>query len=168
MTCRPGHSPRHPDFGGGNLAAVKHGAFSPRVVATKVEEIEPEFDEWIQRVARWAAADEFQPARLNYLRSRAVVELLFQDIAVTAERLGTAKVPTRRFETVLSALRGERDALSALGLTPPTKAQLANTVADTATSLEELAQRGAQAMAERPPEAPHLAPEPLDVAEDTE
>lgn len=30
MTCRPGHSPRHPDFEPGNQAAEKHGATSER------------------------------------------------------------------------------------------------------------------------------------------
>jgi len=98
----PNPNPKAPDFEPGNLAAVKSGAFSPRLVDAKAAELEPGFNEWIDRVAPWAAAGEFELTRRNYLKTRAVVEMLYADVTETAARLGTAKVPTRRFETLLS------------------------------------------------------------------
>jgi hypothetical protein len=141
---KPNPNPKAPDFAEGNMAAVKSGAFSPRLVNAKAADLEPEFSEWLVDRAPWAAADEFELTRTNYLRTRAVVELLYADIIETAARLGTAKVPTRRFETLLSALRGELVALGQLGLTPPTKAQLAQTVVSTEHTLGDLMAQGRQ------------------------
>jgi hypothetical protein len=138
----PNPNPKAPDFQPENTAAVKSGAFSPRLVNANAADLEPEFSEWLVDHAPWAAADEFELTRTNYLRTRAVVELLYADITETAARLGTAKVPTRRFETLLSALRGELVALGQLGLTPPTKAQLAQTVVSTEHTLGGLMAEG--------------------------
>jgi hypothetical protein len=134
----------HDDFEPGNDVALKHGAHSPRSVAAKAAELEPAFQTWLAEHAPWTAAPEFGPVRVNYLRSAAVVELLEADIVATVTEHGTAKVPTRRFETLLSALRNERDALTAMGLTPPTRAQMAATVAATGATLSDLAARGAE------------------------
>ena len=56
---------------------------------------------------------------------------------------GQRRCRTRRFETLLSALRGELVALGQLGLTPPTKAQLAQTVVSTEANLSDLIAEGA-------------------------
>jgi hypothetical protein len=92
--------------------------------------------------APWAAADEFAPQRLNYLRSLAVVELLTESVMQTAATKGAASIPLRRIETLLASLRGERDALAQLGLTAKTKAQMALTVASTEATLADLAAAG--------------------------
>jgi len=47
----------------------------------------------------------------------------------------------------LSALRGELVALGQLGLTPPTRAQLAQTVASTEGALDDLFAQGAEIIA---------------------
>jgi len=138
-----------PPFEPGHTVSLVHGAFSPAARAAEVEKLEPVFVEWIEQVAPWAAAPEFGPARANYLRHLAVVELLFADVMDTARRLGTAKVPTRRFETLLSALRGELSALGQLGLTPPTRAELAQTVASVEHTLSDLAAQGGAALDRR-------------------
>ncbi len=117
-----GYTNTHPPFEPGNAIALKHGAHSPRVVAAKVDELEPAVARWISDRAPWASAPEFELARQNYVRHLAVVSLLYDDVTETAARQGPAKVPTRRFETLLTALRGELAALGQLGLTPPTKA----------------------------------------------
>jgi hypothetical protein len=135
----------HDDFEPGNTAALVHGAHSERVVAAKCEELSPGFDEWISVRAPWATAAEFGPMRLNYLRSLAIVELLSADILATAAAEGSASIPTRRFETMLSALRNEREALEQLGLTPPTKVNMARTVAGPTGSLADIAADGKQA-----------------------
>ncbi len=93
---------------------------------------------------QWAASDEFEPLRVLYLRSLAVVELLADDVLTTVAANGVSSVPTRRFETLLSALRNERDTLSELGLTPTTRAAMAQTVASTEATLHDLAARGRQ------------------------
>jgi hypothetical protein len=127
-----------PPFEAGNTAGLVHGAHSARTIAAKAAELEPAFRVWLAEHAKWASAPEFGPVRVNYLRSAAVVELLETDIVATVTEHGTAKVPTRRFETLLSALRNERDALTAMGLTPPTRAQMAATVASTEATLADL------------------------------
>jgi hypothetical protein len=124
-----------------NTAAVKSGAFSPRLVDAKAAELEPAFREWLVDHAPWAAADEFELTRTNYLRTRAVVEMLFATISASS--------PTRRFATLLTALRSELVALDKLGLTPPAKAQLAQTVVSTEGALGDLVRAGEQAMADR-------------------
>ncbi|MGA8723421.1 MAG: hypothetical protein WB565_00130 [Acidimicrobiales bacterium] len=129
--------------------AVKHGGFSDAVVGEKIEKLAPAFRDWLGANAPWAATETFAPLVLNYLRSTAVTELLLSSVVETAQKTGPASVPTRRFETLLSALRGQREALRDMGLTPGTKAELANTVADTEATLTHLAERGAALNAER-------------------
>lgn len=149
MTCRPGHPARHPDFEPGNAVALRHGAYSDRVVGEKIAELAPGFRGWLVEHAPWAAGEPFAPLVLNYLRSTAVLELLLSSVVETAQTQGAAKVPTRRYETALSALRGQREALRDMGLTPGTKAELAATVATTESTLVDLAERGAALNAER-------------------
>jgi hypothetical protein len=139
---RPARGYKWADATPGNTIALKHGAYSERTIAAKCETLEPGFIEWLSDNAPWAAAAEFAPQRLNLLRSQAITHLLFDDILVTAADNGAAKVPTRRLETALSALRGEREALALLGLTVKTKAELKQTVASTEGALQNLAATG--------------------------
>ena len=134
----------HERFAPRNIVALKHGAFSDRAIAAKCDTLAPGFADWLAEHAPWAAADEFAPQRLNYLRSLSVVELLTESVVQTAATKGAASVPLRRFETLLASLRGERDALAQLGLTARTKAQMALTVASTGATLADLAARGAE------------------------
>jgi hypothetical protein len=133
-----GHDPFEP----GNDVARKHGAFSPRTVAAKCDELAPGFDAFLAERAPWAAGDEFAPMRLNYLRSLAVVELLTASVVETAAAKGAGSVPLRRFETLLASLRGEREALAQLGLTARTKAAMALDVASTEHTLQDLMAEG--------------------------
>ena len=141
---RPARGYSWPPFEPGHTLSLVHGADSPRTVTAKAAELEPAFTTWLTEYAPWVSSPEFGPVRVNYLRSAAVVELLEADIVATVTEHGTAKVPTRRFETLLSALRNERDALTAMGLTPPTRVQMAATVAGTENTLADLAARGAE------------------------
>ena len=108
-------APRHPDFQPGNTAALVHGAYSERAIAAKCDELSPGFAEWVAKRAAWAARPEFGPARINLLRASALVEMLYDDVIDTATARGSAAVPTRRVDTLLTALRGPaRDALAQL------------------------------------------------------
>jgi hypothetical protein len=133
---------RHPDFERGNRYSEKSGAWSPRRVQEKCDALAPGFLEFLAEHAPWAAADEFAPQRLSYLRSLAVVELLTKSVVETAASEGVSAVPLRRYETLLASLRGEREALAQLGLTVRTKAQMAFTVASTEATLADLADAG--------------------------
>jgi hypothetical protein len=42
MTCKPGHAPRHDDFGTGNTESLKHGADSPRTWRPLADRLEAE------------------------------------------------------------------------------------------------------------------------------
>jgi hypothetical protein len=66
MTCRPGHSPRHPDFGPGNEAHLRHGAFVERRWRPLAEKLAGEAvaeAPWLTRrafrlaVAAWACTE---------------------------------------------------------------------------------------------------------------
>jgi hypothetical protein len=77
MTCRPGHSPRHENFGAGNQANHKHGAFSERAVGPLAEEIEAD----LIAHAPWCSRDGFAPGRRRYARAEAVATLLWAYVA---------------------------------------------------------------------------------------
>ena len=138
----------------GNAIALKHGAYSERAIAAKCEQLEPGFESWAEENAPWVAAPEFAPQRLNLLRSQAIAHLLFDDIMATTATHGASKVPTRRLETALSALRGEREALALMGLTVRTKAELKQTVASTEHTLSDLMAQGRAIRAARTDLAP--------------
>ena len=150
----------------GNTAAVRHGAYSDRIVGEKIAKLAPEFRDWLAGNAPWAAAEPFAPLVLNYLRSSAVLELLLEAVVEGAQKGGPASVPTRRFETLLAALRGQREALRDMGLTPGTKAELAHTVAGTEATLADLAAEGREILARR--QAGQAAQEVLDAEPDDE
>jgi hypothetical protein len=131
-----------PPFEPGNTAAVKTGGRSPRIRAAKADELEPGFCDWLAGNAPWATAAALELQRVNYLWSKAAVELYAPTVVKVLA--GEATMSTRDIETFLSALRNEREALRDLGLTVLTKAQLAQTVASTEATLADLAAQGRQ------------------------
>ncbi len=139
-TRAPGPWKPGPPFPRGNLLHLVHGAYSSRIVDSVADDLEEALDTTIAELAPWAAHDRHALTRHNLLETMAVKTLILRSIAETVAEKGAQAVPTRRFETALSALRAEREALAALGLSPLGEAQLRDAVAGAAGAEEGLAE----------------------------
>jgi len=72
MTCRPGHSPRHPDFTEGNTVAERHGAHSERRWRPMAEQLVVE----ALSEAPWLTRPAFRRALVAWATAEAKAELV--------------------------------------------------------------------------------------------
>jgi hypothetical protein len=130
---QPDHERRHENFAPGNLAAIKSGAFSDRIVGPLAEEIEAD----VLVRAPWCFRDGFAADRRRYARAEAVTSLLWSDIAEHGlfdddGNPRPAFTALARWEAT-AANRG-----AALGLDPTSYAKLAATYATVPGAEDEL------------------------------
>jgi hypothetical protein len=145
-----------PPFEPGHTLSMRHGAYSPRVVAQVADELGPDLDGYVSEHAPWAADKRFALTRRNLAETMALKVLALRGIAEMVDEKGPGAVPNRRIETALAALRAERDALEALGLSPLGEAHLRSLVADTAVTekgLADLVAEGRQIIEQRQTDA---------------
>jgi hypothetical protein len=143
MTCRPGHSPRHPDFGPGNSLALTHGAQSERAIAAKAAEVH----EQLLELAPWCDRPHFLPSVNRYLQAASREALLHSHIVRLSADKGPGAVPARVWESATAATRLAHNLAGDLGLTPLGEARLravAGTAAVTEVTLADLMAEGRQ------------------------
>jgi hypothetical protein len=122
-----------PPFEGGNLAALRHGADSPRMVAP----LALEFEQALPVVAPWAAQPVFAGARaaLAWVEAQLVLVQAYLDQHGLLDGNGQPRPAARRLDRLearASTLRAE------LGLSPQALARLLGTLASvTAASGDE-------------------------------
>lgn len=118
LPARPSWSPRPAQpYEPGNLEAVRHGAYSERMIAERAEQVHAE----ITAVAPWLDDDRYMPALAAYLRAVAREQL--------AQRAldgwdGKGRFPSRLVETATAAARLAWQMGDELGLTPAGHARL--------------------------------------------
>ncbi len=126
MTCRPGHTPKHPDFAPGNTAATRHGVWS----AGRAEQVAAEVEALAEEVAEqypWTAA--YGDERRAF--ARAVVDE--RDVRAYLDRVGPLDERHRERPAVRTAERFAAHAArcrAALGLSPTSHARLLVMVAE--------------------------------------
>lgn len=142
MTCRPGHPARHPDFTVGNELAVRHGAYSARVVGQRAQLVRVDV-----RTSRPDLSDDPDSALPVELFCRAVAreELAHEGL----ERAVAAGKPIspRLLEVASAAARVAAELGDRLGIGPLAAAQLHKVQAQTAVSLSLLAQQAPRVLA---------------------
>ena len=104
----------HPDFEPGNGAALKHGAYSGRVIAEKAREVHAA----LLDVAPYLAESKFLPAVERYLNAAARESLLHEHILTVSNAKGPGAVPSRVWEQATAAARLAARLGSDLGLDP--------------------------------------------------
>lgn len=155
MTCREGHSPRHPDFAEGNTAALKAGHRSPRVIDPIARDL---IDAAVAAVPLLT-----EPAYTASLTAWARAEAQAMVLTAWLEqhgwhdedgRLRPAEQALHRAETRAATLRRE------LGLTPVSQARLLvmRAAARADQPVFDLAQEMARIQAERPQDVSLSAP----------
>ena len=126
MTCRPGHSPRHPDFERGNQLARTHGVF----VGNRAELVAAEVSEIAEQVADqygWTAA--YEDERRAY--ARAVVDE--RDLRSYLDQVGILDEHGHERPAVRTLERFHARAArcrTALGINPASHARILQMVAD--------------------------------------
>jgi len=115
---------RHPDFDGGNTVALRHGAYSTRVVeplaARFVAELEASEPSWVEAVDR-AAVDAWAVAEARAVTLRAWID--------EHGLLDSAGKPTPAAELLLRVERVAAEMRSRLGLDPLSRGRLGRDVA---------------------------------------
>lgn len=110
----------HVPFTDGNLAAMKHGAFSPRLVGERAADLRPQLDE----VAPWiAASDDLAVEHLATCLAR--YRMLDEYVATFAAEHGVAAVKPYLWAEVSRAESNLQKALEGLGLNPAGRGKLA-------------------------------------------
>ena len=125
----------------GNLESVRHGAYSPRLIAAKADEVHNE----ILAVAPWLDREEFLPAVNRYLRAAAREALLHDHVTRLSAQKGAGAVSPRVWEQVTAATRLAAKLATDLGLDPIGHARLravAGAAEVTALTLADLAESG--------------------------
>jgi hypothetical protein len=128
MTCKPGHSPKYPDFEAGNTLALRHGAWSPRKIDPRAQDLVAQI---APTVTWWQDCD--MPAVWSWARCESRIELLNEFLAgrdLDDEKVRPAAELLTRLE---SQAMGHR---SRLGLDPLSRARLGR---DTAAASVDLA-----------------------------
>lgn len=132
-----------------NFKALRHGADSPRVreIASALVRAE------VLDAAPWLASEIFEDALLRYARSEALSRILDSHILKIVEEQGPAKVPVRLWESRVGVSNAANRASEALGLTPLSRAKLAQISASAESlasrSLEDLSAVGKEIRAAR-------------------
>ena len=124
----------------GNLAALKHGARSERVIAARAEVVHAK----VLEVAPWLDEPEYAPAVARYLRAEARALLLHEHITHVAQERGAGRVSQRLWEQATAADRLAAQLGSVLGLDPLGKAKLRAVASAAELNLESLSQLAAR------------------------
>ena len=125
----------------GNLAALRHGAYSDRTIAERAEQVHAQ----LLDVAPWLDQPWMAPALDRYLRACAREQLAHDGIEKAAAEKGPDKIPTRLLEAATAATRLAATLAADLGLSPFGHARLravAGAAATTEHTLEQLAEEG--------------------------
>jgi len=147
---RPARGYSWPPFEPGNLAAVRHGARSARLVSAEAEKVAAELAEvcpWISEVDA-VAVDTFCRAAARY-------RMLDDYVAAKAEAEGVEAVPRTLWQEVSRAESNAMKAAEALGLDPTGRARLlrdlgwARSLSSRDSAIAALAERGAAIRAQR-------------------
>jgi hypothetical protein len=109
----------------GNLLHLIHGGASNRVIEALADKVIAELTEQ----AGWIAEPLFRGALVRYVRAEARARLLTNYILTTAAQDGPGKVPQRLWEAANASDNAAGKAAVELGLTPMSRANLANVVA---------------------------------------
>jgi len=158
VTCRPGHAPRHPDFGPGNAEAETHGAHRERRWRPLAEELATE----ALAVAPWLSRPAFRLALEAWSVAEAKARLV--DRWLDEHGLLTAHGVPRPANALADRLHARAQSLRAqCGLDPTAFARLLATfslVPDGAPdALAALRAEGARLIAARSAALPSGVPE---------
>jgi hypothetical protein len=140
MTCRPGHSPRWPDFEHGNMVALRHGASSDRAIAARQVETRAELLE----VAPWLADAADADAVARYLRVETRARMLDEWIVDTIRAKGPQAVKPWAWEQARSADRLAAELGHSLGLDPIGRVRLQRETASAERGKHDLARMWAE------------------------
>ncbi len=138
-----------PPFEPGNLANLRHGARSDRIVARRAERVHAE----LEKVAPWLLTEPvFAVSVQRYLQAAAREQLLHDYIERMAAEKGVERIASRVFEQATAASRLAAKLADELGLSPLGHARLkavAATAEIGAVTLADLAERGRQLREQR-------------------
>lgn len=137
MTCRRGHAPKHPDFEPGNVLSLKHGAYSPTVIAEEAARVHAALLE----ECPWLDEPRYMPSLMRYLAAAGREQLAHKAL------VNAAKFSPRLLESCTAAARLVWQMGDELGLTPAGHARLKVLVVDAVSaeqSLADLVERGRQ------------------------
>jgi hypothetical protein len=129
---------RHPDFTEGNVASLRHGTYSDRVIAERAGLVH----ESLLEIAPWCAEDRYLPSVNRYLQATARETLAHEALMASGK-----KISPRLLETATAAARLAWQMGDQLGLTPAGHSRLKMLVAGgehAEASLAELAAQGAE------------------------
>jgi hypothetical protein len=124
-----------PPFEKGNTAGLIHGHRSPRSIAARAEVL----TDAVIAEAPWLTAPIFQPALARYARAEAIAQLHGEYILDLLET-EPEKVGARLLEASNSSTRTANVMAESLGLTPLSRAKLANLVTSTEATSEGMTQ----------------------------
>jgi hypothetical protein len=141
VTCRPDHPARHEDFAEGNLARVRHGAYSPRKQAERAELV---LRDLLASRPDLGDPELLLPLQL-FARATAAHELAHEGLE-NAAASGSA-ISARLLEAASSAARAAHELGAELGVGPLAQAQLRQVKAQTALSLATLAREAPSVIA---------------------
>lgn len=126
-----------------HLKSLVHGARSPRIVEAVARVIQSE----VVAEAPWLVSPIFGDALERYCRSEAKARILDEHILKVCDEQGAAKVSVRLWESSVQCSNAANRAAEALGLTPLSRARLAQlttSVELSARNLEDLGATGAE------------------------
>ena len=127
----------------GNLASLKHGGYSPRMIEQKALEVHAALTEY----APWLDRPEFAPTLVRYLEAASRERLIHDHIEKVCAEQGAGKVPVRLWESATSVARLAHKLADDLGLTPKghaTIAVLTGAAVQAGASIADLAAKGAE------------------------
>ena len=131
---RPGPPPT------GNLWAEKHGAYSPRRIAERAEQVH---DDLLAAVP-YLDVPAFLPSVKRYLDAAATESLLMDYVNKIVSEKGTGAVPSRTWEQLTASRRLAHKLAQDLGMTPTGHSRIMAMTAGTraAASLQDLMAKG--------------------------
>jgi hypothetical protein len=149
MTCRPGHSPRHPNFEPGNVIGLRHGAFSPR----RVDPLAAELVRTVTADVDWLR-DCDRPSLWAWARVEARIQLVSEYLADSGGDIGDDDT-VRPAADLLTRLEAQASGMrSKLGFDPLSRARLGRDVSATQVDLARLWATEADTGPETATEAP--------------
>jgi hypothetical protein len=142
LTCRPGHPARHEPFEPGHLLALKHGAYSPRLVGERAELVRSDLLAALPGLTE--DPESTLPVAL-YCRAVAREELAHEGLEAAVA--SGKPISPRLLEAASAAARVARELGDGLGVGPRASAELSQIRAETALSLAQLAQQAPAVLA---------------------
>ena len=156
MTCRPNHPARHEPFEENNKLSLRHGAYSPTVIAEEASRVHSA----LLVECPWLDEPRYMPSLMRYLTASAREQLAHK--ALTS----AAKFSPRLLEAATAAARLAWMMGDELGLTPAGHAKLKVLLADAIgaeVSVAQLVETGRQIeearLSEMASQRPEFSPE---------